>query len=175
MIHTAECIDIHEGRRGSVAFVYRCCGDSRTDSVLDIADVHTVDVEHWKAYHQDKVQKIHERKLAAIAQITALRGAQVGAVDGKGTSHSVDIVGVDDVMERMLADDIVWIRYSCCGAHEHLDRIDRLWHGTQPHVDMKPVSKTAEDILAEIATHRASAAIGHANATARQALLASKA
>jgi hypothetical protein len=169
--HVAQCVAMRDDVPGTVTYVYRCCGDPRTDSRLDIANPHTVDIDYWKVYHQDKVQKIHARKQDAVAQIEALQSAPAtAAVDGAGGSHSVEILDVDGVDSRMLADDVVWIRYRCCGQHEHLERIHRIWHGMLPHVNMQPTSKTTADILAEIVQHRTNAAMAHANAIVKKTL-----
>jgi hypothetical protein len=168
-IHAAVLVAFRDDIPNRAAYCYRCCGDPRTDSWLTVYNPHSVDVEAAKAFHANKVQQIHARKLAAVAQLKELIGANVAAADLTGKSHNVEIAGVDQVDERMLADDIVWVHYKCCGTHEHIERIDRLWHGQRGpfgHIGngfLQPASKTDDDVLEEIRQHRSNAARNHAN------------
>jgi hypothetical protein len=170
-----------------VAWCYRCCDNPRTDSWLTVGHPHDDSIERLRpdqqfavfippsgsaiaalhAFHGDKVQKIHERKLAAIAQIEGLVGVKVAAPDLANKSHGVEVIGVDLVDQRMLADDMVWVHYRCCGNHEHVERIHRLWHGADPQ---KPAPKSDSEVSNEIGQHRINAALHHANKIAAEQL-----
>jgi hypothetical protein len=146
-----------------VAWCYRCCDDPRTDSWASAANPHARaagELESFCAFHQDKVQKIHDRKLTAIMQITALMGAKISTLDLSSKAHGVEIIGVDLVEPRMQADDMVWVHYRCCDSQDHVERIHRLWHGADPKM---PAPKIVTDVLNEIGQHRSNAALHHAN------------
>jgi hypothetical protein len=169
-----------------VGWLYRCCDNPRTDSWLTIGHPHDDSIERLvpggkflpyvpsnsamaqlHAYHGDKVQQIHARKMAAVAQLTAMFGAKHSAQDRASNVHDVEITGVDQVDERMLADEIVWVHYRCCGSHDHIERIHRLWHGADPKI---PTPKTDADVLNEVGQHRLNAALHHANVLAQTRL-----
>jgi hypothetical protein len=168
-IHIAICVAISDDIPNRVAYCYRCCDDPRTDSWLTVYNPHAVDVEAAKTYHQNKVQQIHDRKLRAVSQVTALMSAAVQTLDSAAKAHAVQIIGVDLVDARMLADDIIWVHYKCCGIHEHVERIHRLWHGADP---ARPFPKSDADLLNEIGQHRSNAALAHANQNAASVLKA---
>jgi hypothetical protein len=135
MIHSAKLVGYIELPHALV-FRYRCCDDPRTDSPITFNDPHLVsDAERNRllAIHAANIESRHEAKLlieqhlASRAAAHAQDRASRPKISVAGATHECAIAGVEHV-----ADEIVRVRYSCCGAGpdlhhaEHIDHIQ--WH-----------------------------------------------
>jgi hypothetical protein len=145
MIHSAKLVGFIELPHALV-FRYRCCDDPRTDSTFTLNDPHLVsDAERNRllAVHAANIESRHAAKLAIEAHLASRAAAHahhpasrpqisIGhatALGDSGATHECIIAGVEHV-----ADEIVRVRYSCCGAGpelHHTEQIDHIqWHTT---------------------------------------------
>ncbi|HEX7285678.1 MAG TPA: hypothetical protein VF532_05815 [Candidatus Angelobacter sp.] len=141
MIHSAKLVGYIELPHALV-FRYRCCDDPRTDSTFTFNDPHLVsdaDRNRLLAIHAANIESRHEAKLAiekhlaAHAAAHAQHPASRPQITVAGATHECTIAGVEHV-----ADEIVRVRYSCCGAGpelHHSEQIDHIQRHTPDEVD----------------------------------------
>ena len=135
MIHSAKLVGFTELPHALV-FRYRCCDDPRTDSTITFSDPHLLpdaERDRLRAIHAANSESRHEAKLlieqhlASRAAAHAKHPASRPQISLAGINHECAIAGVEHV-----ADEIVRVRYSCCGAApdlHHAEQIDHIqWH-----------------------------------------------
>lgn len=143
MIHSAKLVGFTELPHALV-FRYRCCDDPRTESTITFNDPHLLPDavrDRLRAIHAANIESRHEAKLAIEAHLASRAAAHAQdpasrpqisiahatGLGDSGATHRCAIAGVEHV-----ADEIVRVRYSCCGAApdlhhtEHIDHIQ--WH-----------------------------------------------
>jgi hypothetical protein len=116
---------------GRFVFTYRCCDDPRTDSKISIGLPFLLDeaeVRRLCAVHAANVESRHEAKVIVEAHLRSLLGRGIATKDSAGIEHVCRIAAVEHA-----ADEIVRVRYQCCGAKDvgdlHVAEIDRVhWH-----------------------------------------------
>jgi hypothetical protein len=152
--HTAVHIETRD-IQNAVVYVYRCCGDQKTDSCITIYDPHRfqqADLDAQRQAHGTGVEVTHQYKLAAEAQVDAQIAAGDKPIsDLAGAQHRVSVCS-----REHLADEIIAVTYLCCGTHKHREVIDRI------HL------KLPNELDAVMTGHLHETARGHANVSWKQ-------
>lgn len=153
--HIAVCVETKAHPGAEIAFTYRCCGNPRTDSTINIPLLYLTDdaeIELRKQVYAANVEMKHEAANAVMQQL-----AQKQTVDGKdhqGYIHKVAIHRVEH-----WADEIVRVHYHCCSDsdHAHIEEIDYVHRHTPDEVDARVASHADSAAKLHTATLKARA------------------